>query len=125
MSAPEYFLSFEDRGDYLYTLITGQDSFSASLRYWNEIADEAARRGHRRLLVHECMTGQVRTREIYALIMDLKDSALKDVRIAFYDENAGDSFMNMLGKLAANFRGGDVRIFSDLDAARDWIASSP
>ena len=118
-------MSFENRGDYLYTLITGQDSFSASLSYWNEIADETARRGYRRLLIHECMIGQVSARETYDLIMDLRDSALKDVRIAFYDENAGDAFMNLLGKLLANYSGGDVRIFSNIDDARRWIETSP
>ena len=118
-------MNFENRGTYLYVLITGQDSFSASLSYWNEIADETARRGYSRLLVHECMIGQVSAREIYDLIMDLKNSALKDVQIAFYDENARDSFMNLLGKLIANYSGGDVRIFSNLDDARRWIETSP
>ena len=123
MNAEEYGLEFEDRGSYLYALITGKDSFAASLSYWNRIADEVGRRGHDRLLVHECMAGKVSAREMYDLIMDLKDSALRKVRIAFYDENAGDSFLNLLGKLITAYSGGDVRIFTKLDAARSWIES--
>ena len=121
MSTADYALNFEDRGGYLYVCISGRDSFAASLQYWNEIADEIARRGHDRLLVHERMEGQVSVQEMYALIRDLKDSSLKGVKIAVYDEMAADSFLNMLGKLFANYRGGDVRIFSRLEAARKWI----
>lgn len=125
MSSGEYMLHFEDRGDYLYVNIAGQDSFASSLRYWNEIADEVERLDRHKLLVHENMTGDVSGREVYDVMRDLKDSALKGVKIAFYDENSADTFLNRLGKLFANYRGGNVRIFSELDAARQWIESNP
>jgi len=73
------------------------------------------------LLVHEDLSGEVSAREIYALIMDLKDSALKGVRIAFYDANSADTFLNNVGKVIANYSGGNVRIFKTLDEARQWI----
>lgn len=121
MNTTDYCLRFEDRGSYLYAHLTGDDSFAASLRYWNDIADEIERLGCGRLLVHEKLSGQVSGREMYDLIIDLKDSALKEVKIAFYDENSTDTFLNNLGKLIANHRGGNVRIFANLDAARQWI----
>lgn len=121
MNFKEYILRFEDRGDYLFAHLTGQDSFAASLRYWNEIADEIDQSGHRKLLVHEDLTGDISGREIYDLIKDLKNSVLREVKIAFYDENTADTFLNNLGRLIANHHGGKVRIFKTLDEARHWI----
>lgn len=125
MTTTSYHLEFEDRGDYLFTYLSGEDSFAASLSYWNDIADEINRHGHRKLLVHENLTGKISGREIYDLIKDLKDSVLKDVTIAFYDENFEDTFLNNLGKLIANHYGGSVRIFKTLDDAKYWIERNP
>ena len=121
MDTATYNLKFEDRTDYLFVKISGQDSFSSSLRYWNEIADEVGKRGYQKLLVHEKLTGNLSGREMYDLIMDLKVSVLKNVRIAFFDENSADNLINNLGRLIANHRGGKVRIFSRLDEAQRWI----
>lgn len=121
MDAAEYKLTFDDRGDYLFVQISGRDSFASSLRYWNEIADEIEKRGHRKLFVHENLTDGISARETYDLIMDLKQSVLKDVKIALVDENSANTFVNNLGKLIANRSGAKVRIFSRPDKARRWI----
>jgi hypothetical protein len=121
MRDPGYRLKFENRGSYLYVFITGQDSFAASLRYWNEIADEVSRLGCRKLLVHEQLEGNVDEAEVFDIIMDLKESALRGIHIAFYDENRGDIPINALGQLIANNRGGSVRLFHNLKAAINWI----
>ena len=121
MSNFNYRLVFEDRKTYLYALITGQDSFAASLSYWNEIADEVNRLGYSKLLVHEQLEGNVDEGEIFNVIMDLKESMLRGVQIAFYDENREDIPINALGQLVANNRGGAVRLFQNLKAAVSWI----
>ncbi len=121
MSASDYKLVFDNRETYLYAVITGQDSFAASLSYWNEIADEIKRLGYSKLLVHEQLEGNVDEAELFDIIMDLKDSALHDVQIALYDEHREDIPINALGQLIANNRGGAVRIFQNLNAAMQWI----
>lgn len=121
MSASDYKLVFDNRETYLYASITGQDSFAASLSYWNEIADEVKRLGYSKLLVHEQLEGNVNEAELFDIIMDLKDSALHDVQIALYDEHREDIPINELGQLIANNRGGAVRIFQNLSAAMQWI----
>ena len=123
MNASEYKLVFDSRGTYLYASITGQDSFAASLSYWNEIADEVRRLGYTKLLVHEQLDGNVNEGEIFDIIMDLKDSALRGVQIALYDEHREDIPINALGQLIANNRGGAVRIFQNLKAAMQWTES--
>ena len=114
-------LTFDTRETYLYAFITGQDSFAASLSYWNEMADEVNRLGYTKLLVHEQLEGNVDEGEIFDLIMDLKESALRGIQIAFYDENRDDIPINALGQVIANDHGGAVRLFQNLKAAMNWI----
>ena len=121
MNEFNYKLTFDNRETYLYAFITGQDSFAASLSYWNEMADEVNRLGYTKLLVHEQLEGNVDEGEIFDLIMDLKESALRGVQIAFYDENRDDIPITALGQLIANTRGGAVRLFQNLKAAMNWI----
>lgn len=121
MSNFNYKLAFDDRKTYLYVFISGQDSFAAALSYWNEIADEIMRLGYTKLLVHEQLEGNIDEGEIFDVIMDLKDSALRGIQIAFYDENREDIPVNALGQLVANNRGGAVRLFHNLKAAINWI----
>jgi len=123
MNVSDYKLVFDNRGTYLYAFITGQDSFAAALSYWNEIADEIQRLGYTKLLVHEQLEGNVDEAEVFDIIMDLKDSALRGVQIALYDEHREDIPINALGQLIANNRGGAVRIFQNLTAAMQWTES--
>ncbi|MBT8043124.1 MAG: hypothetical protein KJN98_08130 [Pontiella sp.] len=121
MNALEYQLEFENCGSYLYARLSGKDSFPASLSYWNKIADQIKQTKHDRLLVHENLIGELTEAEMYDLVVDLQDSGLIDVRIAFFDENPADESLNNLGQLVANHRGGDVCIFKSLSTARRWI----
>lgn len=121
MNDSTYTLTFEDRGTYLYVIISGQDSYAASLAYWKKIAEEVQRLGYRKLLVHESLVGGVDEGEVFDIIMTLQRSALMGVHIAFYDDRNEDTPVNALGQLIANNRGGSVRLFRTLDAARNWI----
>ena len=118
---PSYSLKFEDRNSYLYVHLTGQDSFEASLSYWNEIADQVKELGSKKLLVHEDLTGEVTEIEIYDVILDLVTSGLMDLKIAFYDEKSEDAALNALGHLVATNRGANIMIFKSLEAAQHWI----
>ncbi len=116
-----YTLKFEARDTYLYAHLTGQDSFQASLSYWNEIADKVKELGFKKLLVHEDLLGEVTELETYDLIVDLVTSGLRGVKIAFYDENESDAAFNDFGKMVATNRGATVGVFNNLKAAQYWI----
>jgi hypothetical protein len=120
----DYQLIFEDRDSYLYAHLIGEDSFAASLSYWNEIADKVKSLGCRKLLIHEDLTGKVVESEMHEIIMDLMDSGLMDVQIAFFDENLNDASMNALGQSLATSKGASVEIFPSLEAAKQWITQS-
>jgi hypothetical protein len=116
-----YTLTFENRDSYLYAHLAGQDSFGASLSYWNKIADKVKELDSRKLLVHEALTGEVTETEIYDIIIDLVGSGLQEIRIAFYDENHDDIELNALGQFIAQHRGANIKIFHSLKAAERWI----
>jgi hypothetical protein len=117
----QYQLSFEDRDTYLYAHLIGEDSFAASLSYWNEIADKVKALGRRKLLIHEDLTGKVIESEMHEIIMDLMCSGLLDIQIAFFDENRNDASINALGQSLAINKGANVKIFPSLEAAKHWI----
>jgi hypothetical protein len=121
MSTNNYRLTFEDRDTYLYAHLMGEDSFAASLSYWNEIADKVKALDCRKLLIHEDLTGKVVESEMHEIIMDLMPSGLLDVQIAFFDENLNGASMNALGQSLAVNKGANVKIFDSLNAAQDWI----
>jgi sugar/nucleoside kinase (ribokinase family) len=116
-----YQLTFEDRGSYLFAHIAGDDSFAASLSYWNEIAGKVSQLGRRKLLIHEELRGEVNENEMRELLMDLTHSGLKDVRIAFFDEDRSHMPINAVGQTLSASMGGHTRIFDSLEAARQWI----
>ena len=121
MSINNYRLTFEDRDTYLYAHLMGEDSFAASLSYWNEIADKVKAMDCRKLLIHEDLTGKVVESEMHEIIIDLMPSGLVDIQIAFFDENIDDTPMNALGQSLASNIGANVKIFDSLEAAKQWI----
>lgn len=121
MNEHNYQLTFEDRSSYLYIRLTGEDSFAASLSYWNKIADQVKLRGCERVLLHENLVGKVAETEMQDIIMDLLPSGLTEVQIAFYDENTDDKALNILGQTLAVEKGANVKIFPSLEDAKVWI----
>ena len=121
MDGHNYQLTFEDRNSYLYVRLTGEDSFAASLSYWNKIADQVKVRGCERMLIHENLVGKVAEAEMYDIIMDLIPSGLAEVQIAFYDENTDDTALNSLGQTLAMDKGANIKVFPSLEEAKAWI----
>lgn len=120
MSAQDFILTFEVRGDYLYVHLSGKDSFAASLDYWNQIADQAHKLNLTKVLVHENLEGSVTEGEMFEIMMDVLPAST-GINVAFYDEQSADQTVNELGQLIANNRGADIRIFQSLETAEKWI----
>ena len=98
MNALDYQLTFEDRSTYLYVRLTGEDSFAASLSYWNEIADQVKLRGCDKILIHENMVDKVNETEMYDIITDVLPTGLEEVQIAFYDDNLEEGWFPEKGE---------------------------
>ncbi len=119
-----YTLAFEDRGNYLYAHLTGKDSFESGLEYWRAIADKTLELGHKRVLVHENMLGDLNKAEVFEIITQFTKPAYLGIRLAFFDENIDDESLNALGQLVATNRGIMVEVFQTLKAAQHWIESN-
>ncbi len=119
--AMPYTLTFEDRGSYLYAHLTGQDSFESGLEYWRAIADKTLELGHKRVLVHENMLGDLNKAEVFEIITQFTKPAYLGIRLAFFDENIDNESLNALGQLIATNRGLMVEVFQTLEAALRWI----
>lgn len=120
MDLKGFILKFEVRENYLYAHLSGKDSFSASIDYWNQIADQVHKLNLNKVLVHENLTGEVSEGEIFDVMIELLPTST-GIQVAFYDENNADRTINDLGSLIANNRGADIRIFQTLEDAEKWI----
>jgi hypothetical protein len=120
MNNSTFNFEFEHRGTYLYAHLTGEDSFAASLDYWNQMADKVRELKLNKLLVHEKMTGTVSEGEMFDLVSDLLTVSTA-LQVAVYDENCGDQDINQLGQLIASNRGIDIMIFQSLEDAETWL----
>lgn len=120
MSDSNFTLTFEDRGRYLYAHLTGEDSFAASLDYWNRIADKVNELGYQKVLVHENLEGGVSEGELFEIVLDVVPAGA-GIEVAFFDEHQSDDPINELGELIAGNRGADIRIFKSLADAECWM----
>lgn len=120
MTKRTFQLVFEDRKTYLYAHLTGEDSFAASIDYWNQIADKVKELGYTKVLVHEALEGVVSEGEIFEIVMDIVPSGI-GIQVAFFDEDQSDHPINELGELIASNRGANIRIFKSLADAERWI----
>ena len=114
-------LTFEDRGSYLFAHLCGHDSFEASLQYWQEICDKTIALGHKKLLVHENLLGELSKTQIFEIVTHFTKPKYLGIQLAFYDENMDDGTLNALGQLVATNRAARMEIFPSLDAAQLWI----
>jgi hypothetical protein len=120
MNTEQYTLNFELRGDYLYVLLEGKDSYSASISYWTRIAEEAKARNLTKVLVHENLEGEISEGEVFGLIIEVLP-ANTGIKIALFDEQNVSSEINELGELVAQNRGADIHIFQSLECAEHWL----
>lgn len=127
MTHPEntkpYRLTFEVRPGYLYAYVEGEaDSYDISMAYWREMADETARLGIENLLVDENIIDVVSELDAYRLASDIAKMGFG--RVAFYDRHLSHQEVNAFAELVAVNRGGNGRVFNDIDAATAWLLGS-
>lgn len=116
-----YSIKFEEREEYLYAYIEGQDSLEASLECWQKIADRTDEKNYKKLLVEENLEGQLGDIDMFAFATQLTKMGLIDVKIAFVDQKADHNEGNEFAELVATNRGIKGKIFIDIDKAQKWL----
>ncbi|SRR5579883_308935 len=116
-------LLFEDRGDYLYAGVRGEeDSPAITLAYWRAIAVECARRGIHRLLVCDDLRGEpAKPEEFEWLANALRGSGLEQVRIAFHEPISANLRLVEYGELSFRAAGFTLRVFGSEREAELWL----
>ena len=117
-----YHLTLEQRPGYLYAYVEGEhDSYEISKAYWQEIANEVARRGVDRVLIDENIEETVSIAEIYELASQIPFMGFISTRVAFVDRYLEHHEVNSFAELVAVNRGMRGKVFNDLESAERWL----
>ena len=120
-TGPQYHLQFENFPDHLYVHVSVPELTEETVvAYIRETADEVATRGCRRVLIVRDIEGTL-TDAVNYRISEATVDWFKGIRVAWvnpYPDQIAD--VQFFVDVAAN-RGGNYRLFSDTDTAREWL----
>ncbi|HTH52285.1 MAG TPA: hypothetical protein VL501_10150 [Pyrinomonadaceae bacterium] len=120
---PDYRLTIEDHTAYLYASVAA-DAISANstVAYSNAISLQLRNSGHHKLLfVRQCPLLEPWEHSLTTHLM--RDSLPSRVTIASVDEYDNSPSGIAANDLASNAAGFDVRTFTTVEAADDWLRS--
>jgi len=116
-----YSIRFEDRKEYLYVHVEGQDSLETSISYWQEVSRQAEADGFKKILIEEDLEGQLTDLDIYQLTSDFLEMGLGKFLIGFVDIREENTNRIRFGELVATNRGIRGKIFETVDEAEAWL----
>jgi hypothetical protein len=124
MTSPNkpYSLTFEKRPQYLYVRVASETiSQQMVADYLQEITYRCRRTGHTRLMVDRQIPQTLSETETFFTGTQFANMGIDRVKIAFVDERDENREHLEFAMLIANNRGGDMKLFSDADAAEKWL----
>lgn len=115
-----YTIELEDRGEYLYALVSGELLTPDIARlYWDEIAKSCFKLGKSKILIEKDFSQSVSPPEMLEMGVYL-GKILLGKKIAFFDRYKNES-INELGKVVARNQGVIMRIFENAEDAKKWL----
>ena len=115
-----YTISLEDRGEYLYVLVGGEKlSAEIAKMYWDEIAAKCAELNKSKILIEKDFPKHVSAPEMFEMGVYL-GSILAGKKIAFIDRYKNED-VNELGKVIARNEGVIMKVFGNVEDAKDWL----
>jgi hypothetical protein len=117
-----YTITFEERPQYLYVLVEGEnDSYEISRQFWTEIVDYLKGKEYEKVLVVERLEETVSTEDVYRLVTEFPQMGLTGLKIAFVDEVLDRYTINQFGEIVALNLDLNGKIFNDVDRAEGWL----
>ena len=115
-----YIISLEDRGEYLYALVSGKRlSAEIAKMYWKEIAEKCSQTDKSKILIEKDFPKHVSAPEMLEMGLYL-GSILAGTKIAFVDRHKNED-VNELGKVIARNEGVIMKIFTKIEDAKEWL----
>jgi hypothetical protein len=118
-----YQLTIVEHPTYLHAIATGSHSAQNVLRFLTEAYEACVKRGHASLLLEVNFTGpSLDVTSIFRVISQRVADAAKLASIAYVDTSSGrDAGRKVFAENVALNRGANVRLFTGLEAAREWL----
>lgn len=122
-SEKPYNIKLEDRGEYLYALVGGENlSPDIAKLYWDEIAEECYRLEKNKIMIEKDFPKGVSAPEMLDMGVYV-GNILAGKKIAFIDRFKHES-VNELGKKIARNRGVIMKLFTNAEDAETWLNST-
>jgi hypothetical protein len=119
-----YILNVEQRNNYLYITVTGENSYDNVISYLSEVRDKCVQYKCPNVLIVENLAGpSLTTFSIYDIVSKVSKETTSVVRmVAYVDINPEHDATRMtFAENAAVNRGVFVQVFSTVQAAEQWI----
>lgn len=122
-SEKPYNIHLEDRGEYLYALVGGEQlTPEIAAAYWSEIAGACDSLGRAKILIEKDFAETVGPVEMIQMSAFLGE-ILPHRKIAFIDRH-GNENLNELGKKLARNRDVKMQLFNSVKNAEDWLLAN-
>jgi hypothetical protein len=119
-----YQLHIQEHPGYLHFQVTGENTVEAVRGYFHEIWHTCAERGCHAILIEENLTGPgLKLGEIFNIVSAGSERPVAHLfKLAYVDTNPEHSAKSMgFAETVARNRGIDVRVFSAVQEAKDWL----
>lgn len=118
-----YHLTIEELPSYLHATLSGTHSAENALRFLEDAYEACVKRGHSAVLLEMNLSGpSLDLASIFGVIMQRSTDAVKLRKIAYVDASERDPDRMKFAETVAINRGVNVRLFRDLDSAKQWIS---
>ncbi len=123
---PDYALTLEEAPGYLHAVATGERTAANARRFLEEAYRACVGLGQDALLIEVRFSGPaLPLGSIFSVIKDRATDGARLRRIAYVEAGLQDDEQAKFAELVAMNRGVNVRLFADLDAAREWLTAEP
>ena len=125
-SDPPYFITVEQRADYLYVCVKlVAVSYESVKGYWLEIAKARNGAESKPVLVEKHEPVQLSIPDAFQVASDLPAIGFAGVHVALVDPNPENQEVNEFTDIVARNRGVPARSFTTVSDAEKWLLSNP
>lgn len=120
-----YKIEIKAEEGYIYAHVTGKESLENSWAYWREIAAACVMQGCKKVLVEDYLEGDISTVEVHTFAKEFLDRTgiPPGTKIASVSLPEKFPVQNFAETVVLNWNGVDVKVFTDIDQAKQWLLS--